>query len=125
MTRPVGFVERMVHVADVAWGRLPDQRYWVRWNEDGEPQMATFRTALSAENYARWLDTTGSQPTVKDVRDAEKALKELEKDVKAVEEQEAIESLEDLERVVLSLPPDDRARSSRKTRVGRHVRRYR
>lgn len=78
----VSFVERMVGVRDVAWGRKPGVGYWVMWEQDGLSQTADFITAHSAQAFAQWLDTAGTQPSVREVREAEQAFRDLEEATK-------------------------------------------
>ncbi len=123
------YIERMVRVSDVAWGRDPSGDYWVQWDQDGERKVETFKTVYSAEKFADWLDTTKSQPTAADVRATEKALRELEEDVFEVDEPER-EALRELGVPMLTPRKARRierlmARLERPVRVRQHARRTR
>lgn len=106
MAGRMSFIERMVHVTDVAWGRKPTGGYWVMWQQDGMPETADFATAHGAQSFAQWLDTTGRQPSVKEVHNAEKGFRELEEAVEEApiptprEQRRAIRGLMELEPLV-------------------------
>lgn len=104
---PSSYLDRMVAVSDVGWSRYPDGRYWVTWTQDGEPQFEVFRSARAAGEYAAWLDTTGRQPTAREVKEAELALRDLDAAVNvrlAPEESRAYASLAELEPMVQRRP---------------------
>ncbi len=105
--RDLSFIERMASVTDVAWGRRPGGGYWVMWGQEGLPETADFASAHSAQSFAAWLDTTGRQPTVREVEQAEKSFRELEEAVdgpSARDVREAEKALRSLERVIREPP---------------------
>ena len=114
-------IERMIHVRDVAWGRDPGGDYWVQWSVDGQRQETMFKTARSAENFVRWLDTTGEHLTAREVKDAEKSLRELEEAVEEFDEppredvRAAQRSLRGLERTMKRLDRPVRVRRHRRS----------
>ena len=114
-------VERMIHVRNVAWGRDPEGDYWVQWSVNGEHHETAFKMARSAENFVRWLDTTGEHLTVQEVKEAEKSLRELEEAVEEFDEppredvRAAQRSLRGLERTMKRLDRPVRVRRHRRS----------
>lgn len=98
----MSFLERLVRVSQVGWYRA-GRGYVVTWTQDGVQEIRTFRTAGVAQSYAMWLDTTGQQASVAEVRAAESALRDLEATAEQVERHEAERALEDLERTMTEL----------------------
>lgn len=124
----MSFIERMASVTDVAWGRNPSGGYWVMWEQDGLLESADFASAYGAQSFAAWLDTTGRQPTVREVRDAEKSFRELEKAVEEPPKPGLVQELRELGVPMMTLRESRRA--SRKLRQLEsafppvHVKRY-
>jgi len=117
--RDMTFVERMIRVTNVAWGRKPEGGFWVVWNEDRKPRSAEFDTAFGAEQFARWLDTTGTI-TETSVRSQFKELEALERGLYTVDEERRRE-LEELG-VPMASQREQRRAGRMLTRVYRPVR---
>ena len=74
----MSYLDRMVHIRDVAWGHNT-AGYWVEWEEDGKRQIMYFELARNAERFTRWLDTAEHTPlTKREVLAAHRALRDLE-----------------------------------------------
>ena len=118
----------MTRISGVAWGRKPTGGYWVQWDQDGLPKSVEFDSAHGAQSFAAWLDTTGQQPTVREVKDMEKAFRELEESIEEHPTPEQVRELRELG--VPMMTPRERRRVTRKMRqleplvhVKRHPRR--
>ena len=123
--RDMPFIERMARISGVAWSRKPTGGYWVMWEQDGLLETADFDSAYGAQSFAAWLDTTGQQPTVREVKDMEKAFRELEE---AVEEHPTPKQVRELRELgVPMMTPRERRLVTRKMRQLEplvHVKRY-
>ncbi len=103
MDDDLSVLDRIVRVTQVGWFRTPTGSYIVTWTEDNKRQVRSFRTAGAAAEFAAWLDVSGDQVTVREVRDAERALKDLERTIQSMErmeEREALRPLQELKPLV-------------------------
>ena len=128
---PMTFAERMVRVQNVAWSRLPNGNYYVEWTQDGVREFRTFQTAGAAHGLAEWLDTSGQQASVSDIREADRAMHDLEQTVVMISHEEAEKRLDELRELGVPIASKRAAKRSEKRlrqiteSVGpAHVRRY-
>lgn len=116
------FIDRVIRVSNVAWFKNAyGPGYTVTWSQDGEQRTEVFDSPGAAQEYAEWLDTTGSQVNAGDIAAAENALRDLERTMEKTERREAKESLRGLETTMLDLGYRPRGRIS----IARYKRRAR